>query len=241
LRESVGYKSIKNRRTGQSAQKTIFICSSVVCGQAHDSPLTTGGGPWFACVSANGAPFGLLRFKLAAPIGNKFWLAASTHGRHKLFESPQALWDACVEYFNWVDDNPLFEEKAFNTKDGPDAIDVRKMRAMTITGLCLFLDIAQETWHRYRKNNEFRAICSKVESVIKEQKFTGAAADLLNPSIIARDLGLVDRKSIEGGSTPIAISSDVTPQKATELWLDVVNSEDIVEQEQIAHQKDDEE
>jgi hypothetical protein len=34
--------------------------------------------------------------------------------------------------------------------------------------------------------------------VILDQKFTGAAADLLNPNIIARDLGLTDKKEVSG-------------------------------------------
>ena len=36
-------------------------------------------------------------------------------------------------------------------------------------------------------------VVSKAEKIIYEQKFTGAAADLLNPNIIARDLGNVEK------------------------------------------------
>jgi hypothetical protein len=64
------------------------------------------------------------------------------------------------------------------------------MRAMTISGLCIFLDISRPTWVEYRAKEGFSSIVSRVDEIIRTQKFEGASADLLNPSIIARDLGL---------------------------------------------------
>lgn len=72
------------------------------------------------------------------------------------------------------------------------------MRAMTIDGLCIFLDIARDTWNNYRERQDFLAVCQRVEQIIRTQKFQGAAADLLNPSIIARDLGLADKSELSG-------------------------------------------
>ena len=67
------------------------------------------------------------------------------------------------------------------------------MRAMTISGLCLFLDIDRSTWTAWKTDNDFSSIVARVEEVIYSQKFAGAAADLLNSNIIARDLGLTDK------------------------------------------------
>lgn len=125
---------------------------------------------------------------MAAPIGNKFWLERTKHGRNKKFTS-ETLWKGCLEYFNWVEDNPLFETKVFGT--GYKA-EVPKMRAMTINGLCLYLHISQNTWFDYAKQKDFSEVTTRADQIIKTQKFTGAAADLLNPNIIARDLGLRD-------------------------------------------------
>lgn len=130
---------------------------------------------------------------MAAPKGNQFWKARSSHGRNPTFASPDALWEACCEYFEWVDANPLYEEKVFNGKDGIARANVTKMRAMTIGGLCIFLDIARSTWDEYRRHDDFSGIASRVDEVIRAQKFEGASADLLNPNIIARDLGLADK------------------------------------------------
>ena len=50
---------------------------------------------------------------MAAPKGNKFWEARSSHGTKPKFERAEDLWSACVEYFDWAHDNPLHEAKAF--------------------------------------------------------------------------------------------------------------------------------
>jgi hypothetical protein len=68
---------------------------------------------------------------------------------------------------------------------------------MTISGLCLFLDIAEETWSNYREREDFVGVTTRAEKIIYNQKFSGAAADLLNANIIARDLGLKEKSETE--------------------------------------------
>ncbi|MDE9467059.1 DNA-packaging protein [Xenorhabdus bovienii] len=140
---------------------------------------------------------------MAAPKGNRFWEARSSHGRKPIFESPDQLWTACTEYFEWVDDNPLHEIKAFSFQGVITKAKLPKMRAMTLTGLCLFLDISEDTWRLYRAREDFIEVTTRAEKIIYDQKFSGAAADLLNANIIARDLGLKEQQQVE----------DVTPDK----------------------------
>ncbi|HBV2547008.1 TPA: DNA-packaging protein [Klebsiella pneumoniae] len=135
---------------------------------------------------------------MAAPKGNKFWLARSKHGRNPKFSDPEKLWDACCEYFDWVEKNPLWETKAFSFQGTITKARLPKMRAMTLSGLFLFLDIDRKTWEAYAKKKDLLPITTRVERLIYEQKFSGAAADLLNANIIARELGLVEKKSVEG-------------------------------------------
>lgn len=78
--------------------------------------------------------------------------------------------------------------------------EVPKMRAMTIAGLCIFLDIDETTWRDYRSQDDFSTVITRVEQIIYQQKFSGAAADMLNPNIIARDLGLADKKELTGAN-----------------------------------------
>lgn len=145
---------------------------------------------------------------MAAPLGNSFWRARATSGRGKIFSTPECLWLACCEYFQWIEDNPLIEMRPFAYQGEVVQEPVPKMRAMTINGLCIFLDIDVSTWHRYKNDEgyeDFFKVIMQAENIIYEQKFTGAAADLLNANIISRELGLADKKdlqSTDGSMTP---------------------------------------
>lgn len=110
------------------------------------------------------------------------------------------LWEAACEYFEWCESHPLIEVD-YRGKE-LDRVELPKMRAFTWSGLELFIDI-----HRLRdyKSNpdykDFSPVIETIEKVIYDQKFTGAAAGFLNANIIARDLGLSDKKEVEVDGT----------------------------------------
>ena len=74
------------------------------------------------------------------------------------------------------------------------------MRAYTLHGLCLYLNCNTNYFLDFKRslsNNpdkDFSSVITCIEQTIYTQKFTGAAAEMLNPNIIARDLGLSDKK-----------------------------------------------
>lgn len=144
---------------------------------------------------------------MSAPLGNEFWKARSSHGRHPIFADADTLWAAATEYFEWVEDNPLKEAQAFAYQGNVTVSELPKMRAMTVMGLCLFLDISRDTFNQYRDKNGFSDVTTRIDDVIRTQKFEGASAGLLNPNIIARDLGLAEKSEIAGGIA-ITISPD---------------------------------
>jgi hypothetical protein len=150
--------------------------------------------------------------------GNSFWMLRSSHGRKPIFETPDLLFDACMQYFKAVEDNPLQEEKAFAYLGSVKKENISKMRAMTIQGLCIFIGMTRETWGQYRKKEDFSDVCATVEEIMYNQKLTGASADLLNASIIARHLGLKDHQdhSSEDGSMSPS-ESTLTKEQALEL------------------------
>ena len=168
---------------------------------------------------------------MAAPKGNQFWKARSKHGRNKIFKSPDILWEAACEYFQWVEDNPLWEDKVTSYQGVNTHEPMAKMHAMTHDGLCIFLDISLETWARYRKTEDFREVTTRIEKIIRHQKFAGAAAELLNPNIIARDLGLHDKVQVDATIQDERETSTLELAKAAALLL----SEGIEEQEETRH------
>lgn len=109
--------------------------------------------------------------------------------------TPEELWDKAVEYFEWVDANPLKEARI--TASGK-VRSVDKLRAMTIRGFCLFAGIDITTFMAYEKRNNFSYITTRIRDIIYQQKFEGASADLLNANIIARELGLANKQEFSG-------------------------------------------
>lgn len=158
---------------------------------------------------------------MAAPKGNQFWKVRATHGRDKAFSSAELLWESCQEYFQWVEDNPLWENKVSQFQGGVVDMPVAKMRAMTKAGLCFFLGVDERTFNRYRDggDQDFCRVTLEAEQVIYQQKFAGAAADLLNANIIARDLGLSDKTQTEhSGAIDIKnLSNDEIARRIAEL------------------------
>lgn len=158
---------------------------------------------------------------MAAPKGNRFWEMRSKHGKDELFASSDLLWEAACEYFQWCDENTLYttEQRKGNViiPKGMDAkdlknllkstVDLPAMRAYTLKGLCVFLGINTGYFNDFKRRlkdhdekepradaEDFLNVIERIEDVIYVQKFEGAAAGLLNGNIIARELGLADKK-----------------------------------------------
>lgn len=128
-------------------------------------------------------------------VGNAFWRARASSGPAPMFANGEALWAACVEYFEWVDNNPLREYQIITYQGVARQVAVRKMRAMSKRDLCLFLGIARTTWAAWKDHRpDLAEAIEKVETVVWVWKFEGAAAGLLNANIIARELGLGDKQ-----------------------------------------------
>src|SRR5690606_18813910 len=76
-----------------------------------------------------------------------------------------------------------------------DEVQRKLQRPYTITGLCIYLDASREWWTKFRASatEDFLPILTRVEEIIYSQKFDGEAVGVFNQSIIARDLGLVEK------------------------------------------------
>jgi len=155
---------------------------------------------------------------MPAPKGNQYWQRARRNGRRPTYETADTLWEACCEYFEWVEENPLYTTDTVKFQGEARIIKVPKPRAMTIQGLCLFIGLTHETWAQYRKRDQdFSEVTLQVDAIIRTQKFEGAAADLFNASIISRDLGLAEQQavdtSLQVGPSLSDILDDVAQQR----------------------------
>ena len=116
--------------------------------------------------------------------GNQLYKLAPYTGRNKLFATPDDLLAAAFDYFDWVENNPVFEEVLVNGQIFP----LPKMRAMSLERLCIHIGVCN--LRHYKKNADFSHVISFIYSSINAYNLEGAAAGLLKPKIIARLLGL---------------------------------------------------
>lgn len=135
--------------------------------------------------------------EMAAPKENSFWKARSTHGRTPIYSDPEDLRDACYQYFQWVETNPLFETKPMIANGEIQDAHIPKMRAMTISSISRFVGMTLETWTKYKVKEGFSDIVKEAEEIVRDQKLIGAAAGFLNANIIARELGLKDSSAVD--------------------------------------------
>ena len=154
--------------------------------------------------------------------GNQYWNLKTKHGRDKLFKTPELLWEAACEYFQWTEDNPLIEIDFV----GKDAAKVEKphTRPLTIQGLCLYLDVHITYFNEFEEalkgktddlSLAFSQICTRIRQTIYRQKFDGAACGFYNHAIIARELGLAEQSTVKMDvNSTIAVRD---PQTAKDL------------------------
>jgi len=134
--------------------------------------------------------------------GNQLWkLGLANMRAARSYANPQDLMVACAGYFEWLENNQLQEARLVSFEGVSRVENIPKMRSPTLAGLCLYLGINRDNWGRWRRGQDredLLCVVEVVEQAMYEAKFTGAAAGLLNPLIISRDLGLADRSEITG-------------------------------------------
>lgn len=130
-----------------------------------------------------------------------YWTWRKNTGRPKNLKSTKQLWQAAIEYFEWCDDNPFKMQDFIRGGDAAGTIiELDKMRPYTWMGLEMWLRdkgiIAKLDDYRANKDNRYPAFAdtlTHIEQIIRDQKFSGAAAGFFNANIISRDLGLTDK------------------------------------------------
>lgn len=126
-------------------------------------------------------------------------------GATSIVQDPEELVVQIAGYFDWLEANPLYEGKLASYQGDHEVIDIPKMRAATLTGLYQYLGISPNVWSGWKQNRtDLLPVCQWAEMAVANYKFEGAAAGLLQPNIIMRDLGLADKSELSGpGGEPL--------------------------------------
>jgi hypothetical protein len=136
-------------------------------------------------------------------------------GRPVAYE-PEELWAKACKYFEWAKASPLKEEKHFGT--GLSRV-INHPKPFTKQGLCVFLNISVRTFDSYATRAEYQPFTDTIRSVLFDQKFSAAAAGLMNANIIARELGLAERV------TTAPDVSDMTDEQIDQRYQELMAKE----------------
>lgn len=113
-------------------------------------------------------------------------------GRPLIFETADDLKQAVNGYFEQTSANPVHRAEF---KEGRIR-SVALKPLFTITGLCLYLGVGEKYWRAKREETKddphFSPVFDWADSVIKQNKFEGAALGFFKENIIAREMGLKD-------------------------------------------------
>ena len=119
-------------------------------------------------------------------------------GKERAFATPEELMDAAIEAFTWLHTHPKRKQVIFHNKGSITKTYETLERPFSIHAVAMCMGVSLQCLNGYRERPEFAEALAWVDGVIYTQKFEGASADLLNANIIARDLGLADKKEVSG-------------------------------------------
>jgi len=90
-----------------------------------------------------------------------------------VFDSAQALWEACCECSFWADQNTIHDQQAHAFRGNVVVSSAPRPRAYTATGLCVFLGTAYETWRRWKDQSSpaFKPDLAEVIDIVLQIMF----------------------------------------------------------------------
>lgn len=137
---------------------------------------------------------------MPAPEGNNYWEFRGKHGRNFAY-SPDTLWDEAIKYFEWISGKVWNKKEAIKSGDlAGKTMDVPTSTPMSIESFCIYADITTDTFRNYISNKDsykdFFEVTTRIRDIIESNQFEGATVGAYNPNIIARKLGLTDKKDL---------------------------------------------
>jgi hypothetical protein len=126
--------------------------------------------------------------------GNQCCASRRRYGRKSKFSDGTEVLETAIGYFDFIDQNPLYDKKAFFQNGNIAFVRIPGLRTMTICGLCLHIGVYNRQWNAWKKRGDryhlpvLLPVIERIEQLIWCQKFEGAAAGLFNARIISREL-----------------------------------------------------
>jgi hypothetical protein len=136
---------------------------------------------------------------------NILWMLRSSSGRDYKVNDIKEFERLVLDYFTKTAEQNIVVNQVFDVNGKKH--DLTKPMPFTKEGLSLHCGYS--SWKNLQEivnqGDDFRKVLTCAETLIYKQKFDHAAVGVFNHSIIARDLGLIDKQEIEEKVTKIKI------------------------------------
>jgi hypothetical protein len=110
--------------------------------------------------------------------------------RENINFTPEELWGAVCEYFDWALENPLYSAQSNSYLGNHEIVKIPRTRVFSKAGLASHLAITTVQWKELGNRPEFAEVIDRAEQIIYLQKYEGAAAGILHTTMMMRDLGM---------------------------------------------------
>lgn len=126
----------------------------------------------------------------------------------KKLETPEVVWEHFCDYAQGVDDNPSIKHEILKGGDSAGkTVEIEYQRPYTWSGFYAYLyEIGvvgcTDTLREYKNNrkglyDDYQDVMARIDKVMYAQKFEGATTGHFSAVIIARDLGLAEKREIK--------------------------------------------
>lgn len=128
--------------------------------------------------------------------------------------TPEQVLEKFQEYVAWAKENPIrirTTVQSYTTEGksyGSDTIQ-EKPRLISIGGFLVHLGQIQQWWDKLddnKRGEEFLVVKAFIRGYCEDYQKEMASNSVFNANIVSRLLGLVDKKQVEGGTSPINVT-----------------------------------
>lgn len=133
--------------------------------------------------------------------------------KHKYIETPEKLWELFSEFVEHEKSNPMFKVE-YVGKEG-DRVNTPLQVPITFEAFECWLadkgiinDLGNYSSNLNGAYTDYLPIITRIKNNCFAQNFKGASVGLFNANIIARKLGLADKKEVEDKREPRVFKID---------------------------------
>ena len=137
---------------------------------------------------------------MPAPKGNRYGVDLESFVKPKSYQ-PQEWAQKFIDYLEVRQGKVWNKKECIKSGDSAGTVfDVPISLPLTIESFCVFANVSMQTFSNYEKKEgyeDYFGVTTRIRTVIEAEQLEGAVIGAYNPNIVARKLGLADKREEE--------------------------------------------